>query len=103
MNMYVLNEAGQPVSATQLEWGEFMVSANRMICRDEFGDITVSTVFLGVDHNYGDGPPLLFETMIFGGEHDQYQERYSTRLQAVEGHDRAVAIAKGQERDDETQ
>ena len=39
--------------------------------------------------------PILFETMIFGGEHDQYQERYATREEAVEGHARAVAPVTG--------
>lgn len=33
-----------------------------------------------------DGPPILFETMIFGGEHDQYQERCSTWEQARKAH-----------------
>lgn len=28
-------------------------------------DYRVSTVFLGIDHNWGEGPPLLFETMVF--------------------------------------
>jgi hypothetical protein len=46
-------------------------------------------VFLGIDHQLSpSGPPLLFETMVFGGEHDSYQERYSTRKQAVQGHKR---------------
>lgn len=54
----------------------------------------VSTVFLGLDHNLY-GPPHLFETMIFGGEHDGYQERYSTWAEAETGHARTVEIAKG--------
>lgn len=29
-----------------------------------FGRV-VSTVFLGIDHSFGFGPPLLFETMVF--------------------------------------
>ena len=28
-------------------------------------DYWVSTVFLGLDHNWGVGPPLIFETMVF--------------------------------------
>lgn len=52
----------------------------------------VSTVFLSLDHNWGDGPPILFETMIFGGEHDGYQERYRTWEEAEEGHE--IALAK---------
>lgn len=52
-------------------------------------EILVSTVFLGLDHNFGDGPPHLWETMILGGPLDQYQERYSSREAALEGHARA--------------
>lgn len=60
--------------------------ADRKVCLDIFGEITVSTVFLSFDHAFGDSKPVLFETMIFGGEHDQYQERYYTYDEAVEGH-----------------
>ena len=32
------------------------------------GNVRVSTIFLGLDHNvFGDRPPELFETMVFGG------------------------------------
>jgi hypothetical protein len=48
----------------------------------------VSTVFLGLDHNHGEGPPLVFETMVFKG--DDFSElaglRYSTWDEAVLGH-----------------
>jgi hypothetical protein len=54
---------------------------------------SVSTVFLGLNHQYGDGPPLIFETMVFGGKYDQEQERYATEAQALEGHARWVALA----------
>jgi len=81
-----------------LEWAEEFERADRQICRDELpGNVRVSTVFLGVDHNYGEtGPPLIFETMIFGGEHDDYQERYATEVEARVGHARALALAKGE-------
>ncbi len=48
----------------------------------------VSTVFLVINHQYGDGPPLIFETMIFihGSSHDEYMQRYSTEDEAVAGH-----------------
>jgi hypothetical protein len=48
----------------------------------------VSTVFLGLDHQYGDGPPILFETMVFGDSDmtDHYQQRYSTWHEAMDGH-----------------
>jgi hypothetical protein len=57
----------------------------------------VSTVFLGLDHNWdniihgGDGPPVLFETMVFwdgplGGE----GKRYATWEEADRGHEDLV-------------
>lgn len=68
------------------------------------GGVTVSTVFLGLDHNWGyQGAPVLFETMIFGGGHDQYQKRYCTWDEAELGHKRAVRIATGEETEDETE
>src|SRR3990167_5954569 len=50
----------------------------------------VSTVFLGLDHQWGDGPPLIFETMVFGGPLDQETERYSTWEEAEAGHAQMV-------------
>jgi hypothetical protein len=54
----------------------------------------VSTVFLGIDHNYGRGDPVLFETMTFGGPLDSEQRRYSTYSEAERGHSEAVTQAK---------
>ena len=56
-------------------------------------EIRVSTVFLGLDHSYDGKGPVLFETMIFGGEHDQDQWRYKTWDEAEEGHFEACKIA----------
>ena len=53
--------------------------------------VTVSTVWLGMDHSFGDGPPLIFETMVFGGELDQECDRYTTEEQAQQGHAAMVA------------
>lgn len=50
----------------------------------------VSTVWLGLDHNYGDGPPLIFETMVFPGAGNMDEldmRRYSTEEQALAGHE----------------
>lgn len=60
----------------------------------EVCNVRVSTVLLGFDHNFSqEGRPLIFETMIFGGPHDQYQERYATLAEAVEGHKKACKLA----------
>ena len=55
--------------------------------------VEVSTVFLGIDHQFGDGPPLLFETMLFS-DYDEKEWRYSTWDEAVAGHERVVAELK---------
>jgi hypothetical protein len=50
-------------------------------------DIEVSTVFLGIDHNFfGDGPPLIFETMVFRDGLGDEMMRCSTWEQAQEQH-----------------
>lgn len=50
----------------------------------------VSTVFLSMDHGYGGGIPVLWETMVFdtesNDEFNDYQERYTSHNEAVAGH-----------------
>jgi hypothetical protein len=48
--------------------------------------VWVSTVFLGLNHAWDDGPPLLFETMVFRGGLSDEVRRYSTWDEAVRGH-----------------
>lgn len=84
-----------PVPAASLrEWGRWFETGNRVVAQDKIGDVKVSTVFLGLDHQWGEGPPLLFETMIFEGPHDGYQERYSTWDEAEAGHKVALSLVK---------
>lgn len=53
------------------------------------GDVKVSTVFLGIDHSFLlEDEPVLFETMVFGGEEDMYCQRYATWDAAAQGHKR---------------
>jgi hypothetical protein len=55
--------------------------------------VQVSTVWLGLDHNWWPGrPKRIFETMIFGGKLDLQQWRYSTEEEAMEGHEEAVKL-----------
>lgn len=54
-------------------------------------DIEISTVWLGLDHQYGDGPPIIFETMAFGlGREEEDIDRYSTEAEAIAGHERMI-------------
>ena len=78
------------------EWREDRMSRGgrpRHVGLTEVVEYIVSTVHLGIDHNWSDvGPPIIFETMVFGeGEWSDLQERYSTAEDAAEGHDRIVA------------
>ncbi len=77
-----------------MQWAEWYETADRTVAKTAVGDVDVSTVFLSMDHSFGDGPPLLFETMIFGGKHDQYQDRYETWDQAEAGHEKAVKMVQ---------
>lgn len=58
----------------------------RRVASTEVGLSWVSTVFLVHDHQYGDGPPLLFETLVFEGVLDGECERYATWEEAERGH-----------------
>jgi len=84
---YILKER-QPVEAHDaLEWGRWFEKADRRVALTEGDIVSVSTVFLGLDHQFdGNGPPLLFETMIFGGPRDEETHRYGTWEEAEAGH-----------------
>lgn len=69
----------------------------RRVALDRWVDGTwVSTVWLGIDLSFGNGVPLIFETMAFGptGTVEAYEEftrRYYTEEQARQGHREVVA------------
>jgi hypothetical protein len=76
-------------------WADWFESADRHVAKDDVGDVRVSTVFLGLDHRFtGDGPPLLFETMIFGGPHNHQMFRCATWEEAERQHTIALMLAK---------
>jgi hypothetical protein len=96
---------GNPIST--LRWGElrevgvdaegsYGESSYVRVAEDDVGETHVSTVWLGMDHgwNFDRDPnyrPVIFETMIFGGKHDQRTMRYCTEAEAYKGHAEAVA------------
>lgn len=68
---YILNGYGEPVRCDDLmQWAMWMERRPdpRRVALDETAEFRVSTVFLALDHNFGDGPPILWETMVFRGE-----------------------------------
>ncbi|MFH8483633.1 hypothetical protein [Streptomyces sp. NPDC018055] len=55
----------------------------------------VSTVWLGLDHGYSGGDPVIFETMVFrNGDtaDEEWARRYSSEKEAREGHAEIVTV-----------
>lgn len=99
---YVLDENKNVVAESDLKkWSAFFEDFdNRRIDETITRGIRISTVFLGMDHNWGEGDPLVFETMAFAqmsGTDDlseicgEFFNRYSTYADALEGHAKIVA------------
>lgn len=82
---------GQPMNGT-LAWAKKMEDASykRVAETTLTNGRWVSTVWLGLDCSCNaDGPPLIFETMVFPNDKDfgeLDQDRYSTEAEAVAGH-----------------
>lgn len=55
----------------------------------------VSTIYMGLDLGFGYGPPLIYESMVFGGDLDGLMDRYPTRAAALAGHEAIVRQVKG--------
>ncbi len=86
---------GKPID--MFEWGKIRETRDAEVSwivgkTQMSDDVEVSTVWIGIDMNFGDGPPLIFETMVFGGEYDQRMRRYTTREEAYAGHEEIVAL-----------
>src|SRR3954466_3553268 len=101
MGLYVLDDAGKPQPETNISrWARWRAEVDPRIGLEYVGDVRVSTVFLGVDHRHlGKGPPILWETMIFGGRHHHYVERYTSRTDALAGHERAMYMVVDTQQD----
>lgn len=91
------NRQGQPIAMH--DWARaYEALDGRVVGSDRIDNWLVSTVWLGLDHSFGDGPPLIFETMVFppdddGGQSwsEEYCERYSSEDEARAGHETALA------------
>src|SRR5215831_7124594 len=92
---YILDADRHVVKVDIRAWSRKFGLMNRQVGLTEInGDVQVSTVFLGIDHrHFGEGPPLLFETMIFGGKLDHSMWRYCSWDDAEAGHQAAVRKA----------
>lgn len=83
------------------------IESNRSVKHDKYGItnengdneiVTVSTIFLGINHSLDrESLPVLFETMIFGGKNNYYQDRYCTWDEAITGHEIACKLVKDEQ------
>lgn len=102
MNKAILN--GHEVVETDdlREWGKWfqdqvelrIVEQTHLGVDAKSNNIMVSTVFLGLDHSFGIGPKLWFETMVFGGPMAGEMDRYPDWDSAAAGHRDMVARVK---------
>ena len=82
-----------------IEWSKFFGDTEaRVVKQEDFPDeVRVSTVFLGIDHGFGfrrgaTYQPVLWETMIFNGPHDGWQDRATSYDDAIQCHKHAVHL-----------
>ena len=76
-----------------LDWAKDFEKLDRAVKQETLSNgYRVSTVFLVLNHNFGGGKPLIFETMVFEGNNfvGLDADRYSTEKEAIEGHKRMV-------------
>lgn len=93
---YILDANKLAVPVSLQEWAEWIEGDvdRRRVALESVGPFEISTVFLGLDHNFGRGLPHLFETMIFNKDGDDvWCERCGTWQEAIDMHERGVAWA----------
>jgi len=78
-------------------WAVWFETADRTVATTVTEHATISTVFLGLDHGFGSGRPVLFETMVFGGVMSDHSARYHTWADAERGHRSVVAQVRARE------
>ena len=99
---YFLNPDHSYRPCDLLTWARQFESEDRQVADDEINGCRVSTVWLGTDHNYFGGSPLVFETMVFQSRgNDKYCTRHTTWEQALAGHQEAIEWVKNGCKQDE--
>ena len=87
MKYYMLNPDHSIREAKDIiEWATSFEGVSRFVAKTSLENGMISTVFLGIDHNWGNGKPLFFETMVFDGPLDGEMARYHTWDEALQGH-----------------
>lgn len=71
----------------------------RVVKQETIGPYWISTVWLGIDHAFGDSPPIIFETMVFAPDEDALGpdimgDRYHTEDEAKQGHEEIATLIR---------
>ena len=76
---------GNPIAVDDVNvWATWISDPdNKIVRKTDVGETEVSTV-------RDEGPPILYETLVFGGPLDQEMWRYATREAAEAGHEAMV-------------
>ena len=78
-----------------IEWMASVDRATLIVKQENIGAKRISTVFLGFDLSLGDGPPLIFETAVFGDNvRTKIYARCSTWHDAEKQHGLAVKLVQ---------
>jgi hypothetical protein len=100
-HFYLLDEDGEAVGTHDfLTWAQWYENSfqTRRLAQDEIDNQRVLTIFLAIDHNFSaTGPPLLWETTVFGGPEDMKSWRTDSPAKALATHQEVVKRLKGQE------
>lgn len=105
---FFYDRQGQPITAEEADplLGDITykrVAGDTVVLDGQ--QLAVSTVWLGVDHNYTrQGPPIIFETMVFGNHPLADANacwRYETEEQARTGHANVVKALRAARLTDE--
>jgi len=93
---WILDANGEPKQINDWEaWAVWYERSDRIVALDLFEWGRVSTVFLGLDYGFGREPPILYETLVFGGPLAGECKRYATRTEALQGHAAMLERLKG--------
>lgn len=86
--LYILDDERRIIRCNDLvEWGLWMETGDRVVAQTDIDGVWVSTVFLGMDHNFLElGDPKLFETMVFHDGEGGQMQRYFIWPEAEKGH-----------------
>ena len=107
MTHYILNSQNQIEEVDLATWAQWFENNKRHVALTKGDKYVVSTVFLGIDHAFSEGPPVLFETMVFATSDwekkaalpDEDCDRYQTFEQAKAGHVSMVKKWLGEDHD----